>query len=197
MDIFKDSTHEGSVSNSLEIDRIKARVIGVWNQLMAATYEIEYKNQSSDDEDFVSLESFMEDNKLTFAGEEEDKSEIDSLLEMFDDMLDPKEELEPIESDAKAPTYGSTTLPSHKESLKVPKGTYDGNHASTTTPKDSKEELKATRYEEPEEGKKLISKTHEVSSPTSIKSFHDILKVEREKLLRLVAKNNKKYGVIL
>ena len=54
MDIFKDSTHEGSVSNSLEIDRIKARVIGVWNQLMAATYEIEYKNQSSDDEDFVS-----------------------------------------------------------------------------------------------------------------------------------------------
>jgi len=199
MDIFEDSTHEGSVSNSLEVDRIKAKVLAVWNQLMAATYEIEYKNQSEDDEDFVSLESFMEDNKLTFAGEEEEtpESEIDVLLEMFDNMLEPQEELEPVESEAKAPTYGSTTLPSHKESLKVPKGTYDGNHASTTTPKDSKEELKATRYEEPKEGKKLISKTHEVSSPTSIKSFHDILKVEREKLLRLVAKNNKKYGVIL
>ena len=197
MDIFKDSTHESSVSNSLEIDRIKARVIGVWNQLMAATYEIEYKNQSSDDEDYVSLESFMEDNKLTFAGEQEEQSEIDSLLEMFDDMLDPQEELEPIESEAKAPTYGSTNLPSHNESLKVPKGTYDGSHTSTSTPKDSKEELKATRYEEPEPGKKLISKTHEQSAPTSIKSFHDILKVEREKLLRLVAKNNKKYGVIL
>jgi len=196
MDIFKDSTHEGSVSNSLEIDRIKARVIGVWNQLMAATYEIEYKNQSSDDEDFVSLESFMEDNKLTFAGEEEDKSEIDSLLEMFDDMLDPKEELEPIESDAKAPTYGSTTLPSHSESLKVPKGTYDGNHASTTTPKDSKEELKATRYVEPKEGKKLVSKTHEVSTPT-LQDLKDILKIERDKLLKTVAKNNRKYGVIL
>jgi hypothetical protein len=197
MDIFKDSTHESSVSNSLEIDRIKARVISVWNQLMAATYEIEYKNQSSDDEDYVSLESFMEDNKLTFAGEQEEQSEIDSLLEMFDDMLDPQEELEPIESEAKAPTYGSTNLPSHNESLKVPKGTYDGSHASTSIPKDSKDELKATKYEEPEPGKKLISKTHEVSSPTSIKSFHDILKVEREKLLRLVAKNNKKYGVIL
>ena len=196
MDIFKDSTHEGSVSNSLEIDRIKARVIGVWNQLMAATYEIEYKNQSSDDEDFVSLESFMEDNKLTFAGEEEEKSEIDSLLEMFDDMLDPKEELEPIESDAKAPTYGSTTLPSHSESLKVPKGTYDGNHASTTTPKDSKEELQATRYVEPKEGKKLVSKTHEVSAPT-LQDLKDILKIERDKLLKTVAKNNKKYGVIL
>jgi len=196
MDIFKDSTHEGSVSNSLEIDRIKARVIGVWNQLMAATYEIEYKNQSSDDEDFVSLESFMEDNKLTFAGEEEDKSEIDSLLEMFDDMLDPKEELEPIESDAKAPTYGSTTLPSHSESLKVPKGTYDGNHASTTTPKDSKEELQATRYVEPKEGKKLVSKTHEVSTPT-LQDLKDILKIERDKLLKTVAKNNRKYGVIL
>ena len=196
MDIFKDSTHEGSVSNSLEIDRIKARVIGVWNQLMTATYEIEYKNQSSDDEDFVSLESFMEDNKLTFAGEEEDKSEIDSLLEMFDDMLDPKEELEPIESDAKAPTYGSTTLPSHSESLKVPKGTYDGNHASTTTPKDSKEELKATRYVEPKEGKKLVSKTHEVSTPT-LQDLKDILKIERDKLLKTVAKNNRKYGVIL
>jgi len=196
MDIFKDSTHEGSVSNSLEIDRIKARVIGVWNQLMAATYEIEYKNQSSDDEDFVSLESFMEDNKLTFAGEEEDKSEIDSLLEMFDDMLDPKEELEPIESDAKAPTYGSTTLPSHSESLKVPKGTYNGNHASTTTPKDSKEELQATRYVEPKEGKKLVSKTHEVSAPT-LQDLKDILKIERDKLLKTVAKNNRKYGVIL
>jgi len=196
MDIFKDSTHEGSVSNSLEIDRIKARVIGVWNQLMAATYEIEYKNQSSDDEDFVSLESFMEDNKLTFAGEEEDKSEIDSLLEMFDDMLDPKEELEPIESDAKAPTYGSTTLPSHSESLKVPKGTYNGNHASTTTPKDSKEELQATRYVEPKEGKKLVSKTHEVSTPT-LQDLKDILKIERDKLLKTVAKNNRKYGVIL
>ena len=196
MDIFKDSTHEGSVSNSLEIDRIKARVIGVWNQLMAATYEIEYKNQSSDDEDFVSLESFMEDNKLTFAGEEEDKSEIDSLLEMFDDMLDPKEELEPIESNAKAPTYGSTTLPSHSESLKVPKGTYDGNHASTTTPKDSKEELQATRYVEPKEGKKLVSKTHEVSTPT-LQDLKDILKIERDKLLKTVAKNNRKYGVIL
>ena len=196
MDIFKDSTHEGSVSNSLEIDRIKARVIGVWNQLMAATYEIEYKNQSSDDEDFVSLESFMEDNKLTFAGEEEEKSEIDSLLEMFDDMLDPKEELEPIESDAKAPTYGSTTLPSHSESLKVPKGTYDGNHASTTTPKDSKEELQATRYVEPKEGKKLVSKTHEISTPT-LQDLKDILKIERDKLLKTVAKNNRKYGVIL
>ena len=196
MDIFKDSTHESSVSNSLEIDRIKARVIGVWNQLMAATYEIEYKNQSSDDEDYVSLESFMEDNKLTFAGEQEEQSEIDSLLEMFDDMLDPQEELEPIESDAKAPTYGSTTLSSHKESLKVPKGTYDGSHTSTSTPKDSKEELKATRYEEPEPGKKLISKTHEVSAPT-LQDLKDILKIERDKLLKTVAKNNRKYGVIL
>tara|TARA_R110002167_G_scaffold22052_1_gene79237 strand:- start:371 stop:961 length:591 start_codon:yes stop_codon:yes gene_type:complete len=196
MDIFKDSTHESSVSNSLEIDRIKARVIGVWNQLMAATYEIEYKNQSSDDEDYVSLESFMEDNKLTFAGEQEEQSEIDSLLEMFDDMLDPKEELEPIESEAKAPTYGSTNLPSYNESLKVPKGTYDGSHTSTSTPKDSKEELKATRYEEPEPGKKLISKTHEVSAPT-LQDLKDILKIERDKLLKTVAKNNRKYGVIL
>ena len=196
MDIFKDSTHESSVSNSLEIDRIKARVISVWNQLMAATYEIEYKNQSSDDEDYVSLESFMEDNKLTFAGEQEEQSEIDSLLEMFDDMLDPKEELEPIESEAKAPTYGSTNLPSYNESLKVPKGTYDGSHTSTSIPKDSKEELKATRYEEPEPGKKLISKTHEVSAPT-LQDLKDILKIERDKLLKTVAKNNRKYGVIL
>jgi len=115
---------------------------------------------------------------------------------MFDSMLEPQEELEPIESDAKAPTYGSTTLPSHSESLKVPKGTYDGNHASTTTPKDSKEELQATRYVEPKEGKKLVSKTHEVSTPT-LQDLKDILKIERDKLLKTVAKNNRKYGVIL
>ena len=196
MDIFSDTTEERPVSNSLEIDRIKAKVLAVWNQLMAATYDVEYKNQSENDEDYVSLESFMEDNKLKFAGEEEPETEIDSLLEMFDDMLDPKEELEPIKSDAKAPTYGSTILSSHSESLKVPKSTYDSNHASTTTPKDSKDELQATRYEEPKEGKKLVSKTHE-KPITTIQDLEDILKIERERLLRLVYANNKKYGIKL
>jgi hypothetical protein len=196
MDIFKDSTHERPVSNALEIDRIKSKVISVWNQLMAATYEVEYKNQKNDDEDFVSLESFMEANQLKFAGEEEEESEIDSLLEMFDEMLDPKEELESIQSDTKAPTYKSTRLPSHKESSKVVGGTYDGNHASTATPKDSKEKLKATKYEQPQQSKKLTSKTHEKSTAT-LKDLNDILKIERERLLRLVAANNKKYGIRL
>ena len=197
MDIFSDTTEERPVSNSLEIDRIKAKVLAVWNQLMAATYDIEYKNKDEEDEDYMSLEEYMEDNKLTFAGEEEPETEIDSLLEMFENMLDPQEELEPIESDAKAPTYGSTNLPSHKESLKVPKGTYDADHVSTSIPKDSKEKLQTTKHEEPKEGKKLTSKTHEQSSPTSVQSLHDILKVEHERLLRLVAKRNKQFGVRL
>ena len=196
MDIFSDTTEERPVSNSLEIDRIKAKVLAVWNQLMAATYDIEYKDQSENDEDYVSLESFMEDNKLKFAGEEEPETEVDSLLEMFDNMLDPQEELESIESDAKAPTYGSTNLPSHKESSKVPKGTYDAAHASTSIPKDSKEKLQTTKHEEPKEGKKLVSKTHE-KPITTIQDLEDILKIERERLLKLVYANNRKYGIKL
>ena len=197
MDIFEDTTHERPVSNSLEIDRIKAKVLSVWNQLVAATYDIEYKNKDQEDEDYMSLEEYMEDNKLTFAGEEEPETEIDSLLEMFENMLDPQEELEPIDNDAKAPTYGSTNLSSNKESLKVPEGSYQAEHVSTKTPKDAKDKLQATTYKEPENGKKLTSKTHEQSAPISIKSIEDILKVERERLLRLVAKRNKQFGVRL
>jgi len=196
VDIFSNTTDERPVSNSLEIDRIKAKVLAVWNQLMAATYDIEYKNKNEDDDDYMSLEEYMEDNKLKFAGEKEPETEIDSLLEMFENMLDPGEELDSIKNDAKAPTYGSTNLPSHKESLKVPKGTYVADHVSTSTPKDSKDKLQATTYKEPEKGKKLISKTHK-SSNASVQSLHDILKVEREELLRLVAKRNKLYGVRL
>ena len=196
MDIFEDTTHERPVSNSLEIDRIKAKVLSVWNQLMAATYDIEYKNKDQEDEDYMSLEEYMEDNKLTFAGEEEPETEIDSLLEMFENMLDPQEELEPIDSDAKAPTYGSTNLSSNKESLKVPEGSYQAEHVSTKTPKDAKDKSKSSSYIEPT-GKTLTTKTHERSAPISIKSIEDILKVERERLLRLVAKRNKQFGVRL
>tara|TARA_R110000787_G_scaffold244038_1_gene349999 strand:+ start:196 stop:594 length:399 start_codon:yes stop_codon:yes gene_type:complete len=131
-----------------------------------------------------------------FEGDEQPEDEVDTLLTMFEDMLDPQEELESIGGDSKAPTYGGASLSAHKESSKTPKGTYDVTHASTKTPSDSETKAKSSFYIKPT-GKTLISKTHERSTPISIKSIEDILKVEHERLLELVAKRNRQFGVRL
>jgi len=193
VDIFKDTCDHNS-TDSLELDRIKAKVLEVWSQLLSATYEKEYHDMNEDSDDFVTLEHYLDHNKLMFEGDEQPEDEVDTLLTMFEDMLDPQEELESISGDSKAPTYSGTSLSAHKESSKAPKGTYDATHASTKTPSDSEIKAKSSSYIEPT-GKTLTTKIHEQSAPISIKSIEDILKVERERLLRLVAKRNKQFGV--
>jgi len=196
MDIFKDTTQEESVTSSLELDRIKDKVRSIWNALV----EQEFVKAAANDSEFDSSEeakaNFMKDNALLFPGEEREADEADALLEMLDALLDEKEELDPISKEGKAPTYGSTTLPSNNEKPKVEKTTYEVKHSATITPNDSKSTVKSTTYDKPKGGKSLTSKVHE-RAKMNIEDIKDILEIERKRLLKVVAERNKRFGVQL
>tara|TARA_R110001606_G_scaffold199819_1_gene347614 strand:+ start:1177 stop:1770 length:594 start_codon:yes stop_codon:yes gene_type:complete len=194
MDILKDSCEDDS-TDSLELERIKAKVMEIWSKLLTVTYEKEYHEMNEDNDDYITLEHYLKHNKLMFEGDEQPEQEADSLLNMFENLLEPQEELEPIKSDSKAPTYGTTTISINKESNKVPKGTYNSEHSSTKTPNDSQTKANSSSYVKPK-GKTPKSKEHEQSNP-NIKTLQSILDLEKEKLLEWIAKRNKKFGVKL
>jgi hypothetical protein len=194
MDILKDSCEDDTTSN-LELDRIKAKVMEIWTQLLSASHEKEYHEMNEDNDDYISLEHYLEHNKLMFKGDEQPEDEIDSLLDTFANLLEPQEELESISSDAKAPTYGSSSISANKDTSKVPKGTYKDEHASTKTPSDSQTKAKSSSYVVAT-GVTPTSKNHESSNAT-IKTLQSLLDIEHKKLLEMVAKRNKQYGVRL
>ena len=100
MDIFEDTCAHDSTS-SIELDRIKDKIRSVWQQLIHASYEKEYKHQRDDDENYMTLEHYIEHNQLMFSGDEQPEDEVDDILKMLDEMLEPDEELEPVESNGK------------------------------------------------------------------------------------------------
>ena len=95
LDILEDTTEE-DVGTSLEIDRLKEKVRSIWNQLIKAQYEDEYKYKNSEDEDHVSLEEYMEKNQILFPGDEKPDNEVDNLLSMLEELTTSKESLEPV-----------------------------------------------------------------------------------------------------
>ncbi len=140
MDIFKDTTED--TTSLLEIDRFKARIMEIWSRMLEETYE-QYYNE----DDNVSIEQFREENKLKFANDPEPETELDSLMDMLDGLMDSDEEHEDIKSEAKAPTYGGKQLKSNNEQNKKEATEYDYEHKSTKTPGDSKTGVKGGSYE--------------------------------------------------
>ena len=154
LDIFEDSTRPSiSTGSSLELDRIKDKIRSIWNSIIVAQYNEEYKNQKTEDEDYVAMEDYVEDNRLYFPGEEQPESEVDSILSMLDTMFDDKEELEPISKEGNAPTYQGSQLKSNNEKGKIDATTYEVKHTSTSTPSDSRSTTKAGAYDKPSSGK--------------------------------------------
>ena len=142
MDIFKDTT-ESNTTSLLEIDRFKAKIIEIWSMMLRETYAQYY----SDNEDSPSIEEFMEENKLKFADDPEPVSELDSIMEMLDSLMDSKEELEEVKSDGKAPTYKGSELKSNNEKRKIEATTYEFESKNTKTPNDSRSGVKGGSYE--------------------------------------------------
>jgi hypothetical protein len=199
LDIFKDTTKPSiSVDGSLELDRIKDKIRSIWNSIIVAQYNEQYKHQKDADDDYVAMSDYLEDNRLYFPGEDKPESEVDNLLGLLDDMLDTKEDLDPISKEGKAPAYGSKTLSSNNEKGKVEKTIYNVQHATTVTPKDSKTTVMSSTYDKPKDGKEPKSNIHERGvSMTSkdIQPMLELLDIERRRLLRLVTRRNKEYGV--
>ena len=149
MDIFKNTTESDSTS-LLEIDRFKARILEIWTKMLEETYAQYY---DEDSEDSPSFEEFMEENALKFSDEPEPESELDSIMEMLDSLMDSKEELEEVKSDGKAPTYNGSELKSHNEKGKLEATTYEFKSKTTKTPSDSRSGVKGGSYEGTPSGK--------------------------------------------
>jgi hypothetical protein len=143
MDIFEDSCDHDS-TNNLEIERFKAKIREIWSRMLDETYSANYKE---DDEDTPSKEEYMAHNALKFADEPEEETELDSLMDMLDGLTDEDEELESVQSEGKAPKYGSSSLKSNNEKGKVEATVYEVNHSSSKTPSDSRSGGKGGSYE--------------------------------------------------
>jgi hypothetical protein len=143
MDIFEDSCDHDS-TNNLEIERFKAKIREIWSRMLDETYSANYKE---DDEDTPSKEEYMAHNALKFADEPEEETELDSLMAMLDGLMDEDEELESVQSEGKAPSYGSSSLKSNNEKGKIEATVYEVNHSSSKTPSDSRSGGKGGSYE--------------------------------------------------
>ena len=143
MDIFKDSCDHDS-TNNLEIERFKAKIREIWSRMLDETYSANYKEE---DEDAPTKEEYMTNNALKFADEPEEETELDSLMDMLDGLMDEDEELESVQSEGKAPKYGSGSLKSNNEKGKIEATTYEYTHANSKTPSDSRSGGKGGSYE--------------------------------------------------
>ena len=143
MDIFKNTCDHES-TNNLEIERFKAKIRDIWSRMLDETYDQNYKE---DDEDTPTKEEYMAHNALKFADEPEEVTELDSLMDMLDSLMDEDEELEDVKSEGKAPTYKGSELKSSNEKGNVEATTYEFNKKATKTPSDSRSGGKGGSYE--------------------------------------------------
>ena len=137
MDIFNDT------STTLELERFKAKIREIWSRMLDESYD---QIHDEEDEDCPSKEEYMAMNALKFADEPEPETELDSLMDMLDSMMEEDEELESVQSEGKAPTYGSSNLKSSNEKGNIEATVYEVNHKTTATPNDSRSGRKGGSY---------------------------------------------------
>ena len=141
LDILDDSC------DGLEIDRIKDKIRAIWSKVIVAEYNNEYGDQKDDSEDYVSLDEYITDNQLYFPGDTQPENEMSDIAKMLEDMFDPKEELDSVKSEAKAPTYNGKQLSANNEKGKIEATKYEVKHTSTKTPGESQSSVKSSIYE--------------------------------------------------
>lgn len=176
MDIFENT------SNTLEIERFKAKIREIWARMLDESYD---QVHDENDEDCPSREEYMAMNALKFADEPEPETELDSLMDMLDSMMEEDEELESVKSEGKAPTYGSSSLKSNNEKGKIEATVYEVNHKTTATPSDSRSGRKGGSYAGTPSSK--ISKKKEDSVSTKYSPLVEEIKDE----LRALASRQK------
>jgi hypothetical protein len=143
---MEDTAHEGEAYHSLELDRIKDKLKGIWHLALET-------HCSSMDIPEEEKTQFLEDNQLKFGDEQEDTGELDSILEMLENLMNPGDDLDPVDGGGTAPSYSGSSLKSNTESSKAPKGSYTPSHSSTTTPSDSQSKPRSGAYDKPKSNK--------------------------------------------
>jgi len=130
LDLFQDTT------SSLELERFKRKLQDIWARILEQTYT----------EDDGSYEEYCAMNALNFGHYEERESEIDNLMMMLEDMMADDEDISPVKSGGKAPTYGGSQLKAVSEGRKTPTTVYKETHVMTATPKDSQTKVSSGTY---------------------------------------------------
>ena len=181
MDIFKNTTESDSTS-LLEIDRFKAKIIEIWSMMLKETYTQYYDENSKDS---PSIEVFLEQNALKFSDEPEPESELDSIMEMLDSLMDSGEELEEVESKGKAPTYKGDELKSNNEKGETEATDYEFQHKNTKTPEDSRSRGKGGSYEGTPSSQISKKKDDKV-----IRKYSPILEQIKEEIASLQSRQN-------
>jgi len=184
MDIFSNTTDSDS-TDLLEIDRFKAKILEIWSRMLTECYSHYY---DEDDEDSPSMEEFVESNALKFANDPEPETELDSLMDMLDGLMDEDEQLESVQAEGNAPTYGGKQLSANNESIKKEKTDYEYNHKATKTPSESRSGSKGGSYEGTPSGQVSKRKDAKVITKYSplVKEIKDelIALAERQKIGR-------------
>jgi len=177
-DLFDDSTFD------LELEQIKEKIIKIYNQMLEKMYHLENPGASQEE-----LEDFLYDNSLEFKEPEVDfDSEIDDIQLMLDQLLDTKENLDPV----KDMSYTKPTVPTGKE-LKS-KTNSKGDIPKTVklpdpkglmaTPDDSRKVIKT---------KKVEIQTGKIAKKKSVLrdiSFSPLVEKMTEEILSLKARRN-------
>jgi hypothetical protein len=188
-DILDDTIKDNDIGDSLELDKIKHKIKDIWSKIVAA----QYKDQYPEGED---LDTYLEENTLYFQGEERPDSELETLLSTLDELFNDKEDLDPIDSSGSSPSYAGKSLKSVSEGRSSNPGTYKYTHSTTTTPSDSPTTVSSTSYTIPKSGSLKRNKSSDRSTAIS-RSLMELLEEERRKLLKIVTRRNKEFGVIL
>ena len=172
MDIFEDSCDHNSVEN-LELERFKEKLREIWTRVLEETYA-KYPDADMD------MEHYKEHNALKFADEPEQETEIDNLMSMLDELMNPLEEEEGIKSEGNAPKYGSSSLKSNNEAGKKEATSYEYKHTSTKTPSESSSRVQGGSYAGTPSGSISKKKDDKV-----IRSFSPMAESLKEELIAL------------
>jgi len=110
---------------------------------------------------------------------------------MLDGFMDEDEELDSVQSEGKAPKYGSSSLKSNKETGNIEATDYEYKHSSSKTPSDSRSGGKGGTYEGTPSGGISKKKTDTVTTKyqpliqqlkEEIRSLEDRQRIGRRKM---------------
>ena len=111
-DLFDDTSFD------LELEKIKEKIIQLYNQLAEKAYRIENPGASPEE-----IASFLEDNGLEFKEDNSFEEESNELQEVLDQMLGPQDDLDPVKDrEYSKPTVETgSELKAQKDKKDLPK----------------------------------------------------------------------------
>jgi hypothetical protein len=159
-DILEDTTEEEDTGDTLELDKIKKKILDIWKKALL----VHCRTTKLSDED---KDKFLKENTLVFGEEKEEEGsseeeELMKLLSTLDSLVSGGESLSAIVIGGENPDYSGKQLSATNEGRSAPKGTYDSKHShSTHTQKDTAKGIGSGSYAGVPDGRLKFNKQSE------------------------------------